>query len=129
MDKKKILIIDDEAEFVDMLKIRLKASGYEVEVAYDGEGGLKLSKTAKPDLILLDIMLPKIDGYEICSLIRKDGNGRRIPIILLTALDQNPDSFKEVGADFCIIKPFEPEALLKKIRELIKKSNTEDGHA
>ncbi len=124
MDKKRILIVDDEKEMVEMEAMRLSASGYEVLVAYDGESGLEMAQCEKPDLILLDIMLPKMDGYLVCAKLKRDSRYGKIPIILVTAIDQNydPDLGKKVGADFYVMKPFEPKLLLAKIKELIRKA-------
>jgi DNA-binding response OmpR family regulator len=123
MDKKKILIVDDEKEMVEMEAMRLAASGYEVLTAYDGESGLEIAHREKPDIILLDIMLPKMDGYLVCAKLKRDARYGKIPIILVTAVDQNydVDLGKQVGADFYVMKPFEPKMLLAKIKELIRK--------
>ena len=123
MDKKKILIVDDEKEMVEMEAMRLEASGYQVLTAFDGESGIQMAQKEKPDIILLDIMLPKLDGYLVCAKLKRDSHCVDIPIILLTAVDHNydPDLGRKVGADFYIMKPFEPKTLLAKIKELIKK--------
>ncbi len=123
MDKKMILIIDDETEMVEMMSMRLRAFGYDVEVAYDGSSGLEKVKQTKPDLVILDLMLPKIDGNQLCALLKKDVELKKIPVIVLTALDQTHDlnSPKEHHADFYMVKPFDPQELLAKIKELIKK--------
>ena len=125
MDKKKILIVDDEKEMVEMEAMRLEASGYRVLTAYDGESGLEMARKEDPDIILLDIMLPKIDGYLVCAKLKRDSRYSNIPIILVTAVDHNydPDLGNKVGADFYIMKPFEPKMLLAKIKELIKRSS------
>ena len=124
MDKKKILIVDDEVELVDMLAMRLRASGYEVFSVSDGEDALLKIRSEKPDLIILDIMLPKIDGYKICETIKMDAGSRMIPVILLTAKDltHEAEKLQEAGADHCMIKPFESKELLDKIKELIRKT-------
>ena len=123
MDKKRILIIDDETEMVEMETVRLKASGYEVTAACDGPSGLDKVKFWQPDLILLDIMLPKMDGYQVCAALKKDPQTHNIPIILVSATDQKYDSNlgKKAGADAYFTKPFESVTLLAKIRELLKK--------
>ena len=122
MDKKKILIVDDEIEMVEMETVRLRASGYEVIAAYDGRSGLQQVKFSQPDLVILDIMLPQLDGYQVCAVLKKDPQSRNIPIILVSAMDEKYDTDlgKKVGADFYFIKPFEPVALLAKVRELLK---------
>lgn len=119
---KKILIVDDEPQLVDMIKMRLEASHYVVITSIDGQDGLDKAKKENPDLIILDLMLPKIDGYEICGLLKKDTKYAHIPIIMFTARAQEEDKQlgEEVGADAYITKPFEPKALLNKIEELLK---------
>ncbi|MFA4889684.1 MAG: response regulator [Candidatus Omnitrophota bacterium] len=122
MDKKKLLLVDDESELVDMVKMRLEASGYTVSTAYDGMEALEKAKKEKPDLIILDLMLPKMDGYKVCGLLKADTRYSKIPIIMFTARAQESDKKmgEEVGADAYITKPFEPQALLEKIKELLK---------
>ena len=122
MSKKRILIIDDEKEMVQVETMRLKAHGYEVIVAYEGESGLAAARTEKPDLVILDIMLPSVDGYQICSALKKDDRCCHIPIILVSAVDRKYDTDlgKKVGADFYITKPFEPSMLLEKNKELLR---------
>ena len=122
MTKKKILIVDDEAELVDLVKIRLEAAGYDVIKAYDGQEGLEKAKSEKPDLVLLDIMMPKMDGYKVCGLLKMDARFKKIPVILFSAKAQKEDAqlAKEVGADQYVTKPFEAAVLLSKIQELIK---------
>ena len=123
MDKKKILIVDDEADLVEMLTLRLEANDYEVAAAYDGQDGLDQARRLKPDLIILDLMLPKLDGYKVCRMLKFDEKYKQIPIILFTARAQEADVNlgKEVGADAYLAKPFEPKILLDKIVELLKK--------
>lgn len=118
---KKILIVDDEAELVDLVKIRLEAVGYEVIKAFDGQEGLDKAKLERPDLILLDIMMPKMDGYKVCGLLKMDARFKTIPVILFSAKAQKEDAqmAKEVGADLYITKPFEAPVLLVKIKELL----------
>ena len=122
MDKKRILVIDDEADLVEMLSLRLQINGYEVLTASDGQEGQEKAREDKPDLIILDLMLPKIDGYKICLMLKFDEKYKNIPIILFTARAQETDISlgEEVRADAYIVKPFEPDILLAKIKELIK---------
>jgi len=122
MEKKKILIVEDEPEMVQRLKRRLEANDYEVMEAYDGEAGLELAKTKSPDLILLDLMLPKVDGHKVCALLKADSRYNKIPILIFTALAQDSDQemAKEAGADAYITKPFKAEVLLAKIEELLQ---------
>ena len=121
MDKKKILIIDDETEMVEMETMRLKASGYAVMAAYDAQSGLRKAREWMPDLIILDIMLPQMDGYQVCYALKKDTKCQGIPIILVSAVDKkyDKDLGSKVGAYFYITKPFEPAVLLAKVKELI----------
>lgn len=119
---KKILLVDDEKDLVETLTLRLKASGYEVIPAYDGQEALDKAKSEKPDLIILDLMLPKMDGYKVCGLLKADARYKKIPIVMFTARAQESDRDigMEVGADGYITKPFEAKALLGKIEELLK---------
>lgn len=123
MSKKRILIVEDEAELVEMITMRLAASGYEVISASDGQEGLEKAKKEKPDLLILDLMLPKMDGYKVCGLLKKDTKYAQIPVIIFTARAQEEDKklAEEMGADAYITKPFEPQLLLAKIEELLKK--------
>jgi len=120
-DKRRILVVDDEKDLVDTLTFRLEANGYEVSAAYDGLQGLDKAKKEKPDLIILDLMLPKMDGYKVCGLLKADSRYSKIPIILFTARAQDSDKKmgEEVGADAYITKPFEPQVLLEKIKTLL----------
>jgi len=123
MNLKKILIVDDEEGIVKVVKMYLEHHDYEVITASEGQEGLEKAKTEKPDLIVLDLMLPRINGYKVCGLLKKDTRYAKIPIILFTAKTQEKDMKlgQEVGADAYIIKPFEPEILLSKIKEFINK--------
>lgn len=120
--KKKILIVEDEEQMVEMLKIRLEANGYEVLSAADGKQGLEKAQREAPDLMILDLMIPKMDGFKVCGLLKKDARYARIPIIMFTARAQDSDKRmgQEVGADAYLTKPFEPKVLLDKIEELLK---------
>jgi len=123
----KILIVDDELEFNVLLQTRLEACGYETVTAKDGEEGLEKVESEKPDLIVLDVMMPKIDGFEVCSTLKNDARYSKIPIIFLSAMAQQ-DNFrtgKEAGADAYIVKPFETPVLIAKIEKLLKKSSSD----
>lgn len=122
MAKKKILIVEDEPDLVEALSVRLEANDYQVIRAYDGREGLEIARKEALDLILLDIMLPEIDGYKICCLLKNDAKYSKIPIIMLTALAQKSDkkTGEGAGADAYIIKPFDCQVLLSKIKELLK---------
>ncbi len=118
---KRILIVDDEVQLVEMVKMRLEAAGYPVIAAYDGQDALEKAKKEKPDLIILDLMLPKMDGYKVCGLLKSDTRYAKIPIIMFTSRAQEEDIAlgKSLGAEAYITKPFEPKLLLNKVRELI----------
>jgi DNA-binding response OmpR family regulator len=121
--KKKILIVDDEIEMAEMETMRLKASGYEVMVAHDGKSGLQKARQWQPDLVILDLMLPVMNGYEVCAALKKDEQCRKIPIILVSAVDHKYDTDlgKKVGAEAYFTKPFEPAILLNSIKALMRK--------
>lgn len=122
MDKKRILLVDDEADLVEMVKFRLEANGYEVLTAGDGQTALETARREKPDMIILDVMLPKMDGYKVCGLLKKDTRYANIPIMMFTAkaTDTDVKLGSEVRADAYLTKPFEPKVLLEKIKELTK---------
>ena len=120
-EKKRILIVEDEIELNEMIKMRLEANDFEITTAFDGQEGLEKARELEPDLIILDLMLPKIDGYKVCGLLKSDSRYNKIPIIIFTALAQtsNKEMGMELGADAYITKPFQSEVLLTKIKELI----------
>jgi two-component system response regulator VicR len=120
----KILVVDDEVKIVDILTYNLKKEGYEVLTAYDGEAGLKLALKETPDLILLDIMMPKMDGYEVCKRIREVS---QVPVIMLTARADETDkvlSF-DLGADDYVTKPFGVRELMKRVMANLRRWGTE----
>lgn len=121
MDWKRILIIEDEQDIVETLKMRLELEDYECLVAYDGNRGLERARNEKPDLILLDVMLPGMDGYKVCRLLKFDERYKKIPIIMLTARVQQQDRLtgEQTGADYYMTKPFKAEQLIAKIKELL----------
>jgi DNA-binding response OmpR family regulator len=121
MSKKRILIVDDEGDLRSMMRFRLEALDYDIVEAADGQEGLNRARSDRPDLIILDLMLPKIDGFKVCRMLKFDEKYKNIPIIMFTARAQKKDEKlgKEMGADAYITKPFEPEVLLNKIKELI----------
>lgn len=121
MTKKRLLIVDDEADLAEMIKFRMENNGYEVLLAYDGQQALETARKERPDLIILDLMLPKMDGYKVCGLLKKDSRYAAIPIIIFTAkgLADDIKLGQELGADAYITKPFEPQVLLEKIKQLL----------
>lgn len=120
---KKILVVDDEAQLVEMVKMRLEASGYEIIVAGDGQEALDKARQENPDLIILDLMLPKIDGYKVCRMLKFDEKYKKIPILMFSARAQEEDRRLglQVGADDYVTKPFEPKILMGKIEALLNK--------
>lgn len=122
--KRTILIVDDEREMVEMLSIRLSSHGYDVMTAYDGEAGLRSATENLPDLILLDIMLPRLDGDAVCVKLKANPATAKIPVILLTAKQEAGEEnwFRRCGADDFMIKPSEPKELQFKIRKWLKRA-------
>jgi len=127
MSKGRILVVDDEIYIVHLLDFSLGMEGYEVITALDGEQALENLKTEKPDLIVLDIMMPKLDGYEVCKAIKSSPETRHIPVILLSAKGRNVDQKLgfDVGADDYITKPFSPRKLVERINQLLGQTVTE----
>ena len=121
-NRKKILIIDDEKDMVDLLTYELKSKEYDVVSAYDGQVGFDKYLTEWPDLIILDVTLPKLNGYEVCRKIRREKNDTKTPIIMLTARDRDSDRIvgSVVGAEKYITKPFDAENLLSEIDKFLK---------
>ncbi|KKO18207.1 MAG: hypothetical protein DCC43_05005 [Candidatus Brocadia sp.] len=122
MSKPKILIADDIKQNVKLLRVILAASEYDVVEAYDGEEALAKAKGEHPDLILLDVMMPKMTGYEVCQKLRADEITKNIPIVMITALHEMDDRIKgiEAGADDFISKPFNKAELLARIKSLLR---------
>ena len=118
---KKILIVDDEADILEILKFVLEAQGYECITASDGEEGLNLAREVKPDLIILDVMMPKINGYKISRLLKYDNKYKNIPILMITARSQEEDKIigEETGADEYITKPFNVDFVVEKVKSYL----------
>lgn len=118
---KKILIVDDEQDIVESLKFVLETSNYTCYCAYNGEDGLRLAKDIVPDLIILDVMMPKINGYKISRLLKYDAKYKNIPILMVTARSQEEDKLigEETGADEYITKPFELDEVVKKVEQYL----------
>lgn len=116
-DKKRILIVDDEPDLLMALRIRLSAAGFDVIMAKDGAEGLEKARSEKPDLIILDLMLPKINGYKVCRFLKFDENFKNIPVIMLTARAEEDDKTLglETGADSYMTKPFDNKELVNAI--------------
>lgn len=122
---KKILIVDDEQDIVESLKFVLETADYTCYCAYNGEDGLRLAKEIVPDLIILDVMMPKINGYKISRLLKYDKKYKDIPILMVTARSQEEDKLigEETGADEYITKPFELDEVVKKVEQYLKDGN------
>jgi DNA-binding response OmpR family regulator len=125
MAKGKVLVVDDEIYIVHILDFSLGMEGYEVITALDGEQAIERAKSESPDLIVLDIMMPKLDGYETCKQLKADDATRNIPVILLSAKGRNVDQKVgfEVGADDYITKPFSPRKLVERINAILGQPN------
>jgi DNA-binding response OmpR family regulator len=123
MNSKTILIVDDEVDLVETVRFPLEMEGYRVLVSYNGEDALNQARKENPDLILLDLMLPKLDGYKVCRLLKFDDRYKHIPILMLTAKTQEKDKIlgMETGANEYITKPFEMDDLLKKVKAYLNK--------
>lgn len=121
----KILIIDDEPDVADMVAINLKAEGYKILLAENGETGLAKAKAEAPHLIVLDLMLPKMSGLEVCKALKRDATTSRIPIIMLTAKSDEVDRIVglELGADDYVTKPFSPRELLLRIQSMLRRTS------
>lgn len=119
---KKILIVEDEPNIVVPLQFIMKENGYDVSVAFSGEEAVDSIKESVPDLILLDIMLPGMDGYELCQMIRQKSDWKDIRIVFLTALGREADMAKGLAldADAYITKPFSNKEVVEKVRELVE---------
>ncbi len=128
MSKGKILVVDDEIYIVHILDFSLGMEGYEVVTALDGEQALERVASEKPDLIVLDIMMPKLDGYEVCRAVKSNPATRTIPVILLSAKGRNVDQKMgfDVGADDYITKPFSPRKLVERINAILGQPNRQD---
>jgi len=123
MDKKKVLIVDDELDIVDSIKFTLELEGIECIVAHDGEDALAKAKSELPDLVLLDVMLPKINGYKVSRLLKFDEAFKKIPVIMRTARAQEKDRQvgNKTGADEYLTKPFEMSELITLVKKYINR--------
>ena len=116
-----ILVVDDEKNIVQLARLYLNKEGYQVESAYDGAEGLKKARSIRPDLIILDIMMPEMDGLAVCKELRKTSN---VPIIMLTARDEDVDRIVglEIGADDYVTKPFNPRELVARVKAVLRRT-------
>jgi two-component system phosphate regulon response regulator PhoB len=127
MGKRKILIIEDDRDIVEMLEYNFQEEGYETIAALNGEEGIALAGKESPDLIILDIMLPIMDGFEVCRTLKNDERAAHIPIIILSAKSQETDKVVglELGADDYVTKPFSPRELIARTRAILRRGREE----
>ena len=123
---KKILIIEDELELVSLMRSRLTDHNYEVMSALNGLEGIDLARQEMPDLIILDVMMPKLDGYNVCRMLKFDEKYKKIPIIILTARgsEQDRNIAKQIRADVFLTKPFRSEILLQEIKKFLDQAKS-----
>lgn len=129
--KKSVLVIDDEKDIRELLQYNLSKEGYEVLTAKTGEEGFETARSKKPDLIVLDLMLPGVDGLEICRMLRANASTKHLPILMLTAKGTETDQVVglELGADEYIVKPFSVKVLLARVKNLFRAREKRDGGA
>ena len=127
-EKNRILIIEDESDIGELLEYNLQKEGYDTILANNGESGLQIAKKEKPNLLILDLMLPGIDGLDVCRLIKSDSDIKDISIVMLTALGQEEDIVKglESGADDYITKPFSFKVLIARIQSVLRRGQVEE---
>ena len=120
----KILVIDDDKAINELIKVNLQLSGYNVIQAYDGISGFALAKQELPSLVVLDVMMPNVDGYTVAQRIRQNENIKNVPILMLTALSDIQDKSKgfNIGVDDYLVKPFEMEELKMRVKALLKRT-------
>jgi phosphate regulon transcriptional regulator PhoB len=123
MSKDKIELIEDDHDIVEMIEYNLKEDGYQTVSAFDGEKGIEIAKREKPDLIILDIMLPAINGLDVCRILKQQESTSRIPIIILSAKSRETDKVVglELGADDYMTKPFSPRELIARIKAVLRR--------
>jgi DNA-binding response OmpR family regulator len=122
--RKKILVVDDDAELIELISFNLKQAGYSVGTATNGVDALKKARSLDPDLIVLDVMMPELDGFAVCEILRRDATTASVPILMLTALSSELGRLAGLGSgasDF-VTKPFSPRVLVQRIEDLLQKS-------
>ncbi len=126
----KLLIVDDEKDIVDLVAYNLEKEGYEVVKAYDGEGALRIARAKTPDLVILDLMLPGIQGLEVCRRLRRDPATSAVPVIMLTAKGGEVDKVLglEVGADDYVTKPFSVKELVARVKAVLRRTDARLPH-
>jgi two-component system phosphate regulon response regulator PhoB len=131
MSKARILIVDDEEDILELLRYNISKEGYDVISAENGEGCLKLAHSHTPDLIILDLMMPDIDGLDVCKRLKKEDETKSIPVIMLTAKDTESDIIVglELGADDYIAKPFSPKVLVARMKSVLRRSRGDESES
>jgi two-component system alkaline phosphatase synthesis response regulator PhoP len=121
----KVLVCDDERHIVRLIQVNLEREGYKVVTAYDGKEGLEKVRTEKPDLMVLDVMMPYMDGFEVLKALRRDADTADLPVIMLTAKAQDKDVFEgyTYGADMYLTKPFNPRELIAFVKRISSGGN------
>jgi len=129
--KPKILIVDDEPDVVQLIEYNLKSAGYDVMTATDGQDALQQARGSSPDLIILDLMLPEVDGLDVCKILRRDAGTAGIPIVMLTAKASETDRVLglELGADDYVTKPFSPRELVLRVKRLLRSESAKQDNA
>jgi two-component system response regulator VicR len=124
----KILVVDDEEPIADILRFNLEQAGFQVVVAYDGEAAVAAARNTRPDLIILDIMLPKLDGFSVCRQVR---DFSQVPILMLTAKEEEVDKILglELGADDYVTKPFSPREIVARVKAIFRRVQSTGGKA
>jgi two-component system alkaline phosphatase synthesis response regulator PhoP/two-component system response regulator VicR len=127
--KKRVLVVDDERHIVRLVQVNLERQGYEVLTAYDGVECLEKAKAEKPDLIVLDVMMPRMDGFEALQRLKSDPETNHIPVIMLTARAQDRDVLQgyTYGADLYLTKPFSPLELISLVKRVFESQEEEEG--
>ncbi|MFA0736309.1 MAG: hypothetical protein LASZOEIN_002622 [Candidatus Fervidibacter sp.] len=127
--KKRVLVVDDERHIVRLVQVNLERQGYEVLTAYDGVECLEKAKSEKPDLIVLDVMMPRMDGFEALQRLKTDPETSHIPVIMLTARAQDRDVLQgyQYGADLYLTKPFSPLELISLVKRVFESQEEETG--
>ncbi len=122
--RKKILVVDDDAELVELISFNLKQAGFSIGTACNGVDAIKKARSLQPDLIVLDVMMPELDGFAVCEILRRDPDTASVPIMMLTALSSELGRVAGLGSgasDF-VTKPFSPRILVQRIAELLQKA-------
>jgi two-component system phosphate regulon response regulator PhoB len=128
MSRERILVVDDEKDILELVRYSLDRNGYQIETATSGEEALAKTRRRIPDLIILDLMLPGIDGLEVCRRLKSDGKTERVPIIMLTAKSEEADVVTglELGAEDYVTKPFSPRVLTARVRRILHRAVSQD---